>query len=70
MEAIGDAGGMYIMIDTTAVALPCENIGAIVWVSIYISAWASALLVLLVQGNAKASGCETSNKYRLSRFFN
>ena len=35
----------------------------------YISAWASALLVLLVQGNAKASGCETSNKYRLSRQF-
>ena len=57
---------MYIQFDTTAVALLCENIGAIVWVSMYISAWASALLVLLVQGNAKASGCETSNKYRLS----
>ena len=62
--------GMYIMIDTIAVALLCENIGTMVWVSLYISAWASALLVLLVQGNAKVSGCETSNKYRLSRFFN
>ena len=62
--------GMYIMIDAIAVALLCENIGAMVWVSLYISAWASALLVLLVQGNAKASDCGTSNKYRLSRFFN
>ena len=61
--------GMYTMIDTTAVALPYENIGAIAWVFLYISAWASALLVLLVQGNAKASGCGMSNKYRLSRFF-
>ena len=53
-----------------AVVYLCVNMDAMVIVSLYISAWASALLVLLVQGNAMASGCETSNKYRLSRFFN
>ena len=35
----------------------------------YISAWASALLVLTMSGNAKASWRGTSNKYRLPRFF-
>ena len=35
----------------------------------YISAWASALLVLAMSGNAKASWRGTSNKYRLPRFF-
>ena len=35
----------------------------------YISAWASALLVLTVMGNAKASSCGTSDSDRLPRFF-
>ena len=37
--------------------------------SLYISAWASALLVQTVMGNAKASKCGTSNRYRFPRFF-
>ena len=36
---------------------------------VYISAWASALLVLTVMGNAKASSCGTSDSDRLPRFF-
>lgn len=35
---------------------------------IYISAWASALLVQTTVGNARASRCETGNGYRLPRF--
>ena len=36
---------------------------------LYISAWAiSALLVQTVMGNAKASECGTSNRYRFPRF--
>ena len=37
--------------------------------AIYIQAWASALLVLTVMGNTRASKCGTSNRYRLPRFF-
>ena len=36
---------------------------------LYISAWASALLVLATVGNAKALNRGTSNRYRLPRFF-
>ena len=37
-------------------------------VVIYISAWASALLVLTTMGNAKASMRGTSDRYRFPRF--
>lgn len=36
---------------------------------LYISAWASALLVLATVGNAKALNRGTSDRYRLPRFF-
>ena len=36
---------------------------------LYISAWASALLVLTVMGNARASKCGTSDRHRFPRFF-
>ena len=36
---------------------------------LYISAWASALLVLTKLGNAKALMRGTSNRYRSPRFF-
>ncbi|WP_368123576.1 hypothetical protein, partial [Bacteroides sp. RTP21281st1_F3_RTP21281_210402] len=36
---------------------------------LYISAWASALLVLAVMGNAKASISGMSDRYRFPRFF-
>ena len=35
---------------------------------LYISAWASALLVQTTMGNAKASNSGTSNRYRFPRF--
>ena len=38
-------------------------------VCINISAWASALLVQTVMGNARALSSGTSNRYRLPRFF-
>ena len=38
-------------------------------VYINISAWASALLVQTVMGNARALSSGTSNRYRLPRFF-
>lgn len=37
--------------------------------SLYISAWASALLVQTLEGNAKALMRGTSNRYRFPRFF-
>ena len=43
----------------------CAGCGGIV----YISAWASALLVLTKLGNAKALMRGTSNRYRFPRFF-
>ena len=36
---------------------------------LYISAWASALLVQTVMGNARASESGTGNRYRFPRFF-
>ena len=36
---------------------------------VYISAWASALLVLGKMGNARASDRWTSDRYRFPRFF-
>lgn len=38
-------------------------------VVLYISAWASALLVLATVGNAKALNRGTSDRYRFPRFF-
>lgn len=35
----------------------------------FISAWASDVVRFDKMGNARASECETSDKYRLSRFF-
>ena len=46
----------------------CPKEGRVRLVGRYISAWASALLVQTVSGNAKASMCGTSNRYRLPRF--
>ena len=46
----------------------CPKEGRVRLVGHYISAWASALLVQTVSGNAKASMCGTSNRYRLPRF--
>ena len=37
--------------------------------SLYISAWASALLVQTTAGSSKASNSGTSNRYRFPRFF-
>ena len=37
--------------------------------AVYISAWASALLVQTAMGSAKPSKCGTSNRYRFPRFF-
>ena len=36
---------------------------------LYISAWASALLVQTTTGSSKASNSGTSNRYRFPRFF-
>ena len=51
------------------ISIVCFNVVEAYVVGIHISAWASALLVQTVMGNAKASMRGTGNRYRLPRFF-
>ena len=49
-----------------ALGVPCRKAHKVV---IYISAWASALLVQTTMGNARALISGTSDRYRFPRFF-